>query len=343
MKGVMKVAQGEGNVEVRELAEPVATPGHVVIAVAAAGICGTDLHIYHDEFASRPPVVLGHEVAGTIAALGDGVSDLQPGEAVTTETYFSTCGHCRWCRDGRRNLCPQRRSIGSGVNGGFTSYVLVPARNVHRLPPGVSLHAGALTEPLACVVHGVLELSPLRAGDTVVIAGPGAIGLLTLQVARAAGARAIVLGTSVDANRLALAKELGAAAVVVVDQESAETVLQEQTDGVGADIVYECSGAERAAQSLLKLVRRGGHYAQVGLFGRPVAWDLDQVCYKELTVSGSNASVPSAWERALALLGSGMVRTEPLITDTMPITEWRAAFDLFGAKSGVKTLLVPVG
>jgi L-iditol 2-dehydrogenase len=167
--------------------------------------------------------------------------------------------------------------------------------------------------------------------------------LLTLQVVRASGARAIVLGTSQDANRLALARELGAAAVVVVDRENAGAVLQEQTDGIGADVVYECSGAERAAQALLTLVRRGGHYAQVGLFGRSVAWDLDQVCYKELTVSGSNASVPSAWDRALALMASGMVQTEPLITDTLPITEWRAAFDLFGAKSGVKTLLVPVG
>jgi L-iditol 2-dehydrogenase len=348
MKAVVKTASGVGNIEVLDIDEPVTPPGHVKIAVRATGICGTDLHIYYDEYKSAPPVVLGHEVAGVVAEVGAGVESIRPGERVTTETYFSTCGSCRYCLEGRINLCPERQSIGTAVNGGFTTYVVVPARNVHHLPENVSDIAGALTEPLACVVHGALELPRVTPGDLAVIAGPGAIGLLTLQVVRAAGARVVVLGTDADTHRLQLAAELGAEACCNVQRDDVAETIASVSAGrsdqahAGADIVYECSGAGAAAQQLLELVRRGGQYAQIGLFGKPVAWDLDQVCYKELTVTGSNASVPSAWHRALQLMATGTVQTEPLISSVFPVTEWRTAFDTFEQGSGLKTLLQPV-
>jgi len=343
MKAVVKTARGPGNVEVRDVDEPTPPPGHVLIAVRAAGICGTDIHIYHDEFRTWPPVVMGHEVAGEIAAVGAGVAGARVGDRVTTETYVSTCGVCRYCRAGRINLCPERRSIGSAVDGGFTSLLVVPERNVHRLPDGVSFLGGALTEPLACVVHGAIEQPRLAPRDVAVIAGPGAIGLLTLQVVKAAGLRVIMLGTSRDGRRLELARELGADAVYNVEEGDAhKEAIGDLTGGAGADIVYECSGAGLAAAMLLELVRRGGQYAQIGLFGKPIAWDLDQVCYKELSVTGSNASVPSAWDRALEFLAEGVVRTEPLISGVYPLTEWRAAFDAFEGRAGVKTVLQPV-
>ena len=142
-----------------------------------------------------------------------------PGDRVTTETYFHLCGQCRFCRGGQPNLCPERRSIGSGVNGGFAPFVVVPERNVHRLPETLSFQEAALTEPLACVVHGALELPKVTAGDVAVIAGPGAIGLLTLQAVRAAGAAAVMLGTPADSRRLALARELGALRTIDVAAE----------------------------------------------------------------------------------------------------------------------------
>lgn len=343
MKAVMKVARGVGHVELREIPEPEPLPGQVKIAVRAAGICGTDLHIYKDEFRSFPPVVLGHEVAGEVVAVGDGVASVVPGQRVTTETYFSTCGVCAYCRTGHNNLCLNRRSIGSAVNGGFTNYVIVPAKNVHSLPESVDFRAGALTEPLACVVHGVLTTPTVSPGDVAVIAGPGAIGLLTLQVVKAAGARAVVLGTRVDAHRLELARSLGADYVLDVEASDAEALIRDITpEGLGADVVYECSGAGPAAAQLLTLARRRGRYVQIGLFGKPVAWDLDQVCFRELTVTGSNASVPSAWDRALALLASGQVDTRPLISNVYPVTEWESAFAAFEARQGVKMVLEPV-
>lgn len=343
MKAVMKVARGVGHVELRDIPEPEPQPGQVKIAVRAAGICGTDLHIYKDEFRSFPPVVLGHEVAGEVVAVGDGVASVVPGQRVTTETYFSTCGVCAYCRTGHNNLCLNRRSIGSAVNGGFTNYVIVPAKNVHSLPESVDFRAGALTEPLACVVHGVLTTPTVSPGDVAVIAGPGAIGLLTLQVVKAAGARAVVLGTRVDAHRLELARSLGADYVLDVEAADAEALIRDITpEGLGADVVYECSGAGPAAAQLLTLARRRGRYVQIGLFGKPVAWDLDQVCFRELTVTGSNASVPSAWDRALALLASGQVDTRPLISNVYPVTEWESAFAAFEARQGVKMVLEPV-
>lgn len=343
MLAVMKVAPGVGNIEVRDILEPSPGPDHVKLKVHAAGLCGTDLHIYHDEFKSWPPVVLGHEVAGEVVEVGPGVSDNLLGMRVTTETYFHTCRICRYCRDGHTNLCLERRSIGSAVDGGFTEYLVVPAHNLHQLSEQISYREGALTEPLACVIHGVLLVAPtVRAGDLAVIAGPGTIGLLTLQVLKASRATVIVLGTATDSHRLSLARELGADYVVNVETRDVPALVQDASiQGLGADVVYECSGAGGAAQGLLQLVRRRGRYVQVGLFGKPVAWDLDQVCYKELTVTGSNASTPESWIRAIHLLSSGAVKTEPLITHDFSLSQWEAAFGTFTQKTGVKTLFRP--
>jgi L-iditol 2-dehydrogenase len=311
LKAVMKVAPGVGNVELCDIEEPHVQSGQVKIKVQAAGICGTDLHIYKDEFRSWPPVVLGHEVAGDVAEIGEGVTGIEPGMLVTTETYFSYCGQCRYCRSGQNNLCLNRRSIGSGVNGGFTQYMVVPARNIHRLPDNVDIHAGALTEPLACVVHATLTTPTVVPGDVAVIAGPGAIGLLTLQVVKAAGAKVVMLGTDVDDHRLKLAVELGADYTVNVQRDDPATLIADITqEGLGADVVYECSGAGLAAAQLLTLVRRRGRYVQIGLFGAPIAWDLDQLCYRELTVTGSFASIPSSWSKALRLMGEGKVQAK---------------------------------
>ncbi len=343
MQAVMKVAPGVGYIELRDIPEPKAGPGQVVINVKAAGICGTDIHIYKDEFKTKPPVVLGHEIAGEIVEIGSGVEGLKTGSKVTTETYFSTCGHCRYCRSGNINLCLQRKSIGSALNGGFTNYVLVPAKNIHVLPEHLSFQAGALTEPLACVVHGVLTTPTVSPGDLAVIAGPGAIGLLTLQVVKAAGAKVVMLGTSVDEKRLELAKQLGADYVLNVQSEDTSKLIQElSVEGLGADVVYECSGAGPAATQLLPLLRRRGRYVQIGLFGKPIQWDLDQLCYKEIIVSGSNASVPSSWTRALQLLENKSVNTGVLISHQLSVQDWQEAFDIFESKQGLKLLLTPV-
>lgn len=340
MKGVAKLSPGVGQVGLLDVPEPSAIPGHVVIEVTAAGLCGTDAHIYHDEYPCRPPVILGHEVAGKIVDVGSDVTRFPIGSSVTSEPYFTLCGVCPFCKAGMPNHCPHRASIGSGVHGAFARYVLVRERSVHLLPEGVDERAGALTEPLACCVHA-LENSKVEPGDEAVITGPGAIGLMMLQVVKAAGAQAVVIGTETDEARLALAQQLGADETMIAGSDDLHKLVAERTDGLGADIAFECSGAGPGAQTALDLVRHRGRYVQVGLFGKPVFWDLEQVCVKELQVHGTFATVASSWRKALALLQSGQLRTGPLISHTLPLEAWQLAFDLFEGREGVKIVFSP--
>ncbi len=340
MRGVAKLRAGVGQVGLLDAPEPSATPDHVVIEVTAAGLCGTDAHIYHDEYPCRPPVILGHEVAGKVVDVGAGVTRWATGSSVTSEPYYTLCGHCPYCRAGMPNHCPRRASIGSGVNGAFARYVLVPARSLHLLPEGVDEWAGALTEPLACCVHA-LENSKVEPGDVAAITGPGAIGLMMLQVVKAAGAQALVIGTETDGARLALAEQLGADEVLVAGRDDLAGSAAERTDGLGVDVSFECSGAGPGAQTALELVRHRGRYVQVGLFGKPVLWDLEQVCIKEIQVQGTFATVASSWRKTLALMASGQLQTGPLISHRLALDEWQEAFDLFERREGVKIVFSP--
>jgi L-iditol 2-dehydrogenase len=229
------------------------------------------------------------------------------------------------------------------VNGAFTKYLVVPAAIVHELPDNVDFEAGALSEPLACVVNALFRVPTVSPGDLAVIAGPGSVGLIALQVAKAAGARTVMLGTSGDATRLALAKTLGADFVVNVEAEDPRPLVAElSTEGLGADVVVECSGAARAANTLLDLVRKAGRYLQIGVLGKPITWDLDQLVMKELKAVGSFSHMPWTWPKALELLRSGVVKTKPLATTVLPLTEWRKGFEGFDTREGIKTLLTPV-
>ena len=185
MLGVTKT--GPGTVELTERPEPVVRAGHVVLDVVGAGICGTDLHIWDDEFPSEPPVTMGHEVSGVVREVGEGVAGWAVGDRVVSETYFSTCGECEWCRGGRLNLCAQRRSIGSREDGAFAPLLLVPARGLHRIPDWLDGHAASLAEPLACVCNCLLDPQVVSEGDSVLVVGPGPVGLLAAQVAAACG------------------------------------------------------------------------------------------------------------------------------------------------------------
>jgi L-iditol 2-dehydrogenase len=342
MLAVRKVARGVGNIEVLDVPEPHAGSDQVIIAVDSAGMCGTDLHIYLDEFETSPPVTIGHEVAGRIVELGRDVAGWQVGDRVTSETYFYTCGECLSCRRGRKNLCLKRRSIGSKENGAFAAYLATPASNLHRVPDELDLESAALTEPLACTIHGVLETAGVRAGDNVVITGPGPIGLLALQLAKIAGARVLMLGTNQDTERLKVARQVGGDGVINVQQvDDVVESVQDFFAVEGADLVIECSGAAAAAKTLTDVARRGARFCQMGLYGKSIPFDQDAVCYKELVVTGTNASVPSAWVRALRLLAQKKIEAHQLISHRFGISDWNHALETMKNREGVKVILKP--
>lgn len=341
MQAVVKSQRGPGHVALQDVPEPHAGAGQVKIAVGAAGICGTDLHIVKGEFPCWPPVILGHEFAGTVAAVGGGVQGFAVGDPVVAQTPAVWCGRCRYCLAGHYMMCAARRSIGYGVDGAFASHILVPAATVHRLPPGTDLEAAALCEPAACAVRAVCERGQAAAGDRALVTGAGPMGLLVMQAARAQGARVCLTGTRADARRLQTARELGADRVVDVDREDLGEALREFAGADGVDWAFECSGAPAALETCLQAVRRQGCLVQVGLFGRRFESDYEQIALKELTVLGSYGAVHSSWRRGIALLADGKIRTRPLITDVLPLARWEEAFKRSEARDGVKFLLRP--
>jgi L-iditol 2-dehydrogenase len=343
MQAIVKYQVGDGYIELRDVPEPEPGPGEVKIAVQAAGICGSDLHIWHGdiEIPVKPPVVLGHEFSGRIASLGPGVSGLEVGQRVTAENSHSVCGRCEYCMTGYYNLCTQRLATGYAFDGAFAPYVVVPAHRVHHLPDRVDFHTGALSDPLACTYRGVVEMGQVGPGDTVLILGVGPMGLFSTQYARLSGARVILAGTPADAARLEIGRDLGAALTVDVSLPDAEREMQQFAGRNGIDVVLECSGAPAAARLGLKLIKRRGRFVQVGIFGQPFEFDLDQVLYKEVVVRGMFSHIYLAWEKAIALAAQGVVQTKPLITDVLPLSAWETGFRRFAERKAIKVIFEP--
>lgn len=336
----MKVAPGIDQIELRNISEPSPGPGQAKLKVHAAGLSELDLLICQDELSSSAPVTLGHEVAGEVVEVGQDVSPSFVGRRVTSETRFHP--YSSRSMDSTTSGI-DRHSTGSELHGAFAEYLVVPAQNLHRLPEKISYREGALTAPLACAVHTVLLNSPtVRAGDLAVISGPSTIGLLTLQILKASHATVVMLGTSEDSDRLTLANDLGADYTVNVEKRDIHALIQDVSlGGLGADVVYECSGDKTTAHELLHLVRRRGRYVQMGLFGTSVTWDLDQICYKEILVTGGSVSTPESWTRAIHLLKHGIVETGPLITHDFMLSQWESALNVFQQKNGIKVLFRP--
>ncbi|MCW2635185.1 MAG: Alcohol dehydrogenase GroES domain protein [Blastococcus sp.] len=332
MQALVKGGPGQAGTSLREVPLPVPARGQVRLRVRGTGICGTDLHIMDDEYPSIPPVVMGHEVTGIVDAVGADVSTDAIGRRVSLETYYVTCGSCDYCRGGSPNLCATRRSIGSHVDGGFAEHVVVPLHNAHDVDPSVGEAAGALYEPLACVAHALCDPAVASPGDTALVVGPGAMGLLAAQVLAAQGARVTVVGTARDALRLAAADALGLTAL-----ESGDLT----APGAGFDVVADCSGAAAGIDTALTAVRKGGHYVQIGLCGKPVPIAIDVVTLHELTVTSGFASTPRSWRRAERLVGARLVRLDPLLSDVLPLSAWEKAVTRTRAGDGVKFVLEP--
>jgi (R,R)-butanediol dehydrogenase/meso-butanediol dehydrogenase/diacetyl reductase len=338
---------------VDEVAEPAAAPGEVVVGVAACGLCGSDLHEYlhgpvyipkkaHPLTGVVPPVTLGHEFAGRVVAVGAGVTALRPGDRVTVNPCL-VCGECRWCRSGRRNHCAKLATVGLSRDGALAPLVAVPAYGCHALPPEVSDEEGAAVEPLSVAVHACRR-ARLAPGERVAVVGAGPVGLLVLQVARARGARWVVV-VEPRTERRELARALGADEVIDPGSVDAGRVIADLTDGERAEVVFECVGSPAAFAAAVRASGKCGRIVLVGLLPDPVPLNALQILAHEKEIVGSSAYVDE-FPEAIELLARRRVRVGPLLTGRVPLE--RAVADgleaLLRPEAGhVKILVTPAG
>jgi L-iditol 2-dehydrogenase len=334
------------DVRLEERPVPRVGPGEVLLQVAAATTCGTDVKTYrrgHPLLFRNPPAGFGHEVAGRIVATGSGVTRYREGDAVVVANS-APCFQCFYCRRGQYSLCEDLLLL----NGAYAEYLLVPERIVchglYRLPAGTTYVAAALTEPLACALHGV-DASEIARGDTVAILGAGPLGLLLAAVARLRGARVILSGRG--SERLALAKRFGADTVI----DASAMSLQEQRDAVceqtegkrGADVVIEAVGTPETWEIAAQMTRPGG---LVNFFGgcpsgTRITLETRPLHYGELTIKGVFHHTPAYFAQALDLINNHQVDVEVLITEQVPLSDLLTVLDRLCHKQGIKYAIIP--
>ncbi len=342
MRALVKYGSRNGEVEVREQPEPSVQPGRVLIDVKAAGVCGSDLHMWRHthSWEIKLPLVLGHEFCGVVAEVGEGVTGWKVGDRVACETAAEVCGRCVYCLSGNYNLCPHRLGYGALADGAFTNLVLARPEILHRIPDNVPFEHAALTEPICVAYNALVEKTAMKPGDLVVIQGPGPIGIMALQIVRLRGAGTIVvLGTDVDAHRLEVAAELGAHHTVNIQREDAGELVRSLGDGYGADLVVDCTGVSRALKQSLDLVRPNGRITKIGWGPQPLDFSLDPLVGKAVTLQGSFSHTYPTWERVLTLLSTGQVNLKPVIGGIYDLADWEEAFTRMEEGANVKSVL----
>lgn len=344
MEALRKVTAGQG-LQVQTVPEPTAGVGQVLVRVAAAGICGSDLHIddwergYH-WMAPHVPVTLGHEFAGEVVALGQGVTTRTAGERVVI-IPGTVCGTCYYCRRGLPDLCARRTIIGQRLDGGFAPLVAVPASNCLPVPDSVPLPVAAMTEPLAVCARAV-DVAGIKPGDSVAVLGPGMIGIGLILMARAAGAgRILVAGRSRDAARLEACRKMGADRTINVDEENVTTVLQAENEGEGVDVVLEATGVPVSIRNGMDAVRRGGTVVAVGIHDKLAEIDTLALVRGKRHLVGSHGSRPIDWARVVKLLPRISGQLESIISHRLPVSAGIEAFRRSREPGSVKVMITP--
>ncbi len=311
------------HLEVADVTKPAPGAGEIMVKVAACGICGSDVHGYDGSSGRRiPPIVMGHEAAGTIAAVGSGVTGFAEGERVTFDsTVF--CGACPYCFRGEVNLCDRRQVLGVSCGdyrraGAFAEFIVVPARIAFKLPGDFGFAEAAMLEAVSVALHAV-SLAKVTKGDTALVLGAGMIGLLTLQSLRVAGCSRVYVA-EVDSSRLKLAKELGATDALHLSGADLLTEILRVTGGSGVDIAVEAVGVDATVRSAIDCVRKAGTVALVGNVTPQVTLPLQTVVTRQIRLQGCCASA-GEYPEAIQLVGSGAIKVGPLITAVAPLED----------------------
>lgn len=342
MRALIKAKAAPG-LEMAEVAIPQIQPRDILVRVRAASICGTDLHIYHwDPWAAsriRPPLIIGHEFFGEVIERGDQVTEVEVGDFISAESHI-ICGTCVYCRTGRGHLCIRTKIIGVDQDGAFAEYVAIPAQNAWIDPPDMPPELASLQENFGNAVHSAFTTD--LAAKKVLVTGCGPAGLMTIAVARAAGARAIY-ATDISPYRLALAQTMGADLALHALEDDVIQVIRDQTDGEGVDVLLEMSGAPSAIEQGFTLLKLGGEAVLLGLPSAPFEFDLPNwVIFKGATVYGiTGRRLWETWYQMRGLLRSGAVDLMPLITHRFPMEEFETAFETMASGQSGKIALFP--
>ena len=332
--------EGPWQMPLREVEWPEPGPEDVIVSVQAAGICGSDVHGFTGFTGRRqPPLVMGHEFGGMVAAVGQGVTGFEPGDRVVVQPLL-TCGQCPNCRAGLANICTNRTGVGMNVNGAYAEAVRVPQELLYPLPEAMTWEQSALVEPLAVGMRAV-NRTPFSLMATIVIVGAGTIGLTTLLAARLRGAGRIIM-TDLSAHRLELARRLGADVTVNVNESDPAEVVGDYTGGLGAHAVIEAVGVTATVGQSLALVRTGGQVTWIGNSQPEVTLNMQQVVTRELTIRGTYG-FNEEFGRAITAIDGGRVDVRPLVEKVAPLAQGPALFEALaqGTLDAVKVILKP--
>jgi threonine 3-dehydrogenase len=342
MQAVVKAHAAPG-IELREVPVPTPGPGEVLVRVQSASVCGTDLHIFNwDPWAQgriHPPLIPGHEFCGAVADVGRGVTTVKEGDLVSAEMHVA-CGKCLQCRTGQAHICQHVRILGVDADGAFASYALIPESNIWKLSPTIPHDYASLLDPLGNAVHAVL------AGDIaakmVVVTGCGAIGLFSIAVAKACGA-ARVFALEVNAHRRSVAAAMGADLALDPAVDNVKEQILETTGGTGVDVLLEMSGHPAAMRLGFALLRTGGRASLLGIPSQPVELDFAKdIIFKGATVQGINGrKMFETWFQMEALLATGKLNLEPVITHRLKLSEFTQAMELLRTGEAIKVILKP--
>jgi threonine 3-dehydrogenase len=342
MRAVVKPSSGPG-FEVRQVPIPHIGPNDVLVRVRAASICGTDLHVYRwDDWAAsrvRPPVVVGHEVCGEVVARGDAVTTPDIGDFVSLESHV-ICNTCAFCRTGQGHICPNTRLIGIDRDGGFAEYIAIPAQNAWPNPPDLPLEVAVLQENFGNAVHTAFAFD-LRA-KKVLVTGCGPVGLMTIAVARAIGARAIY-ATDISRYRIDFAVRMGADLALHASRDPVHDIIRRATDGEGVDVLLEMSGSPEAIDQGFSLLKPGGDVALLGVAPGSITFDWNHhIVFKAARIEGiSGRRLWQTWYQGRGLIRSGAVDLSPMVTDRFSLEDFHDAFERMASGDSGKVMLTP--
>jgi L-iditol 2-dehydrogenase len=344
MKMKAAMLYGVKDLRIEDIETPKVGTGEVLVKVRAATTCGTDLKIFQRGYVEKViklPTVFGHEWAGDVVEVGEGLEWPKKGVRIRAGNS-APCLHCFMCSRGKYNLCENM----TWLWGAYAEYIKVPAHmvrvNMQEIPPHVSYEEAAVAEPLACVLHGIEEVG-VRLGDSIAIIGAGPIGLLHLLTAKKMGAEKVIMIDLVE-ERLDFAKKLGADETINAGKEDVKEKVEQLTGGYGADIVIEAIGLPATWEQALKIVRKGGKVLEFGGCppGTEIRVSTELLHYGEVTVLGTFHATPLHFRKALNLIASKTVNVAPLITRRMPLEKIKEAFEILStSKSDIKIAIEP--